>query len=695
MQPITRAIVVLDHTAGTLRDTDGRLVGLDLTAPAEDALSRAAADGVELTLAVPVSRAAGVDDALPRTLRGLPIVPIRPLRHGVARGALRAAGHAAAGRTALVSADRALRGEAATAGLMPVAHPALLPLLARGAEPRPARVSGARAGLERLTARGDVVPMHVQPTPGGSDWAVIGLFTDDRLGEAAELGLAVRPLEYDASTHDLVWLRPEGDGGARAAVDPHRVLYAESGQVLVALAPDEDVESLQVHGRHGHTEFLAPDPGLLRPPSSGEPVLEADPERLPSEIFEPVRIDPVLRRLIRWTRPRCGDVTAHYGADLDRYTGVAPLDAAGPIVSRHVAHPDNARVQSQLLADLRAMGYCAFRHDYVHGSATRSNIIADLPGTGLLRIRPEIERRIRRILADPPPRPLGGAPSDELAELARIAFPSDADAGLLTRMSDAELRAELERVIGLRPWYPWWRLRCPTPGWGARLVIVGAHLDSTAGSSPGYDPYADAAPGRDDNASGLAAVLSLARYFTRFAGRLTHTVRFCFFNSEEQGLVGSKAYAGQLKAMGAPIEAVICTDMMGWNSDANRIFEVHAGYTDPAVRDLGLPIATEVADAAASYGTLAPAQVYRGTSQSGSSDRTATDGAINRSDHAAFHQQGWGAVLVSEDFFANLPTEPAADPNPNYHRTTDQVTDTAYSRDIVCAVARAVIRLAA
>ena len=65
------------------------------------------------------------------------------------------------------------------------------------------------------------------------------------------------------------------------------------------------------------------------------------------------------------------------------------------------------------------------------------------------------------------------------------------------------------------------------------------------------------------------------------------------------------------------------------------------------------------------------------------------DGAINRSDHAAFQQQGWGAVLASEDFFANLATEPAPDGNPNYHRSADQTVDTAFARAITCAVGRA------
>jgi hypothetical protein len=134
--------------------------------------------------------------------------------------------------------------------------------------------------------------------------------------------------------------------------------------------------------------------------------------------------------------------------------------------------------------------------------------------------------------------------------------------------------------------------------------------------------------------------------------------------------------------------------MLGYNSDANRIFEVHAGYTDPAVRNASVPIANTVASWAACLGSLPPAQVYQGTSPYGGPDRLVSDGAINRSDHAAFHQQGYPAVVVTEDFFGNLTSEPMADPNPNYHRNADAVVDASYAADIICAVGHAVRALA-
>ncbi|WP_272003020.1 M28 family metallopeptidase [Roseovarius sp. ZX-A-9] len=694
MTKITKAVIVLDQASGALRlDENDRPVGLDLFPDVIRLASRTGIVGLDITLAVPglmgADFAGDADSfAVPPGLR---IVPLPPLEYGDGAdlGSLSGGDEA----TALVAADRRLRGEAAAAGLVPVPHPALLPMLAAGARPIGVRVTGDRATLERLVRQGDAVPMWFQPVPEpqSPDWALIALLSPARLIDAVLAGLGVQPLDYDPMTQDLFWSRTEGDAAElSAALAKRKVLYAERGQILIAMRPEESAEAFHVHGAHGHSEYLAPDPGLLRTGASDSVDFEAPKVGELPQILEAVKIHPKLRKAILYLRPACSTVTPCYVDDLHRYTGVTALDTQGPIASRHTAHPDNKRVENQLMRDLRAMGYCPTRHDFTHAGATHSNIIADLPGMGRFRIKPKILERYRKILREPLPRPLRPF-LDELSQMMpELGFAPDA----LAELPERVVRIEIERVLKLRPWYPWWKLKCPLPGFGAKIIIVGAHLDSTAGFDSGYNAATDAAPGQDDNGSGVAAVLSMARWFASLQGRLTHTVRFCFFNAEESGLVGSKAYAAHLKAMGAPVHGVVCTDMMGYNSDAELLFEVHAGYTDPAVRDLSDPLATKLAAAAAEYGALGPAQIYRGTSWSGAPDRDVYDGAINRSDHAAFHQQGWGAVLASEDFFANLASEPSSDPNPNYHRQSDQVVDTAYARNITCAVARMVALMA-
>lgn len=699
MPEISRTIVVLDQASGTLRvDDDAAWIGIDLNPAVSHWLQEQAGRGPETVIVVPnapdggaAAALADVDvDRMGQLARAAGVTQVRS-----GTGALGdLPGPAAATtpphgaddtRTAFVCADRAVRGRARGLGYLPVPHAAVLPLLSADG-PVAVRLAGRREALERLAARHGLVPMHFQPIEHTAEWALIGLCPTAAVVDAAVRGLWVMPLAVDPATEDLVWVRLEAArDAAREQLAGRRIVFAEPNQMLLALGPEESSEELGLHGAHGHTEFLAPDPGLLQPARVDADVRLADVALAgPSAVLEPVDADPAARRHTETFWPRCSTVTRGYTRRLDRYTGETSLDAAGPVVSRHIAHPDNKRVEAQLLADLTAMGYHPWRHDFLHNGVTHSNVIADLPGTGHFRIRPQVLERLRQVIAPQTSR------DELLGELRSLDVDVSSDGTSIADLPEPALRRELERVLGLQPWSPWWRTTPAAGGLGAGLVIVGGHLDSTAAFEPDYSPATHPAPGRDDNGSGLAGVLTLAQHFRALAGRLTHTVRFCFFNAEEAGLVGSKAYAAHLKALDAPVRAVYCTDMMGYNSDDQRIFELHAGYTDPAVRDLSVPLALRIADAAAQTASLPPAQVYRGTGYDGAPDRTVFDGAINRSDHAAFQQQGWGAVLATEDFFANLPSEPVPDANPNYHRAGDQIVDTAYARAITCAVGRAV-----
>src|SRR5437762_11254909 len=79
------------------------------------------------------------------------------------------------------------------------------------------------------------------------------------------------------------------------------------------------------------------------------------------------------------------------------------------------------------------------------------------------------------------------------------------------------------------------------------IVIIGAHYDSVFGS-----------PGANDNGTGVAATLALARRFATSEPK--HTLRFVAFVNEEppyflSGEMGSLVYAGRCKAHGDKIFA--------------------------------------------------------------------------------------------------------------------------------------------
>ncbi len=102
MTPITRAIIVLDQTSGTLREDDGRLLGLDLAPALQDPAT--SLSGVEIVLAIPgADELPGADTLSGIARAGLRILPLGPLTYGL-QGL--SGGDPA---TALVSADRRLR----------------------------------------------------------------------------------------------------------------------------------------------------------------------------------------------------------------------------------------------------------------------------------------------------------------------------------------------------------------------------------------------------------------------------------------------------------------------------------------------------------------------------------------------------------------------------------------------------------
>ncbi len=88
----------------------------------------------------------------------------------------------------------------------------------------------------------------------------------------------------------------------------------------------------------------------------------------------------------------------------------------------------------------------------------------------------------------------------------------------------------------------------------SEIVMLGAHLDSIV-----WGGYTRRSPGADDNASGTAAVLELARVMAALPWK--RTIRFGFWNAEEFGLIGSSYYAPMAKRRGDKIVAYINLDM--------------------------------------------------------------------------------------------------------------------------------------
>ncbi len=185
-----------------------------------------------------------------------------------------------------------------------------------------------------------------------------------------------------------------------------------------------------------------------------------------------------------------------------------------------------------------------------------------------------------------------------------------------------------------------------------KVIVLCAHFDDVSEQPMTW------APGADDNASGTAVVMAAAEILRHYT--FAYTIRFAHFSGEEQGMLGSLAYAQLQRASNADIVGVLNLDMLAWNSDAAPIMELHAG-----MRQDSYPIALAFAGVIADYGLPLEPEIKRAAS-------------ISASDHSSFWTYGYPAVLAIEDF---------QDFNAHYHTTGDRVS--AFNVPYYAAMARA------
>ena len=91
-----------------------------------------------------------------------------------------------------------------------------------------------------------------------------------------------------------------------------------------------------------------------------------------------------------------------------------------------------------------------------------------------------------------------------------------------------------------------------------RVIIISGHLDSRVTDVMNFT---DDAPGANDDASGVAAVLEAARILSKH--RFDATLVFAALSGEEQGLLGGKILADYARAQGWRVEANLNNDIVG------------------------------------------------------------------------------------------------------------------------------------
>ncbi|MFS8905288.1 M28 family peptidase [Synechococcus sp. O70.2] len=246
------------------------------------------------------------------------------------------------------------------------------------------------------------------------------------------------------------------------------------------------------------------------------------------------------------------------------------------------------------------------------------------------------------------------------AHLRQVAQPRDPDwSPLGHRQVEQYIQKQLSECGPVEP-FPFeangrqhcnWILKLPGSRPGRPPILVGAHFDA-----------APATPGADDNASGVAVLLELARHFA--ADPAPSPLWLVAFDLEERGMIGSRAYARFLRQQRQPLRLMLSLEMLGYRDPTSGSQRYPAGLEKlypnrgdyiglignwPTWGDLlklqrdfqkvGIPCCWLLAG---QRGLILP--------------------ATRLSDHSPFWDAGYPAVMVTDTAFLR---------NPHYHKPSD------------------------
>jgi hypothetical protein len=191
-----------------------------------------------------------------------------------------------------------------------------------------------------------------------------------------------------------------------------------------------------------------------------------------------------------------------------------------------------------------------------------------------------------------------------------------------------------------------------------RVYIIGAHWDVLHRAN-----YV----GADDNTSGVAGLLEMARIMRRYS--FQSTVKFIAFDGEEEGLLGSAYYAADAAARGEDIRAVLNHEMIGFTAPHQA---------DPG---LGLPSVGNFIAIGANAASQLAANTYVDSIETYVPELPYALRFMEyfpRTDSQSFWSNGQSSIFL---------TDTAEYRNPNYHQLSDtpETLDMAFATDVTQA----------
>jgi|GEM_PF-111837 len=261
-----------------------------------------------------------------------------------------------------------------------------------------------------------------------------------------------------------------------------------------------------------------------------------------------------------------------------------------------------------------------FRHTWAHwNDGTRPPVItpAELP---VLEITPAVAQALLGFDVLEP-----GTAVDRSGKA-----PKPIHSGTVVELSakSAVTSVDIHNVVGL--------LKGSDPELANEVVVIGAHYDHL-----GVDPRGRVAHGADDNGSGTAALLAVARALA--AAQPRRTIMVAAFAAEEDNLVGSTALVDHCPVPTESIVAMINLDMIGFGKSSEVVV-------------LGVPENPDMGKVLKRGKSLTKTGIRKTITGDGQE-------LFQRSDHYPFHKAGIPTLF----FFEGLPITN----NRDYHLWTD------------------------
>ncbi|NET25015.1 M20/M25/M40 family metallo-hydrolase [Okeania sp. SIO1I7] len=182
-------------------------------------------------------------------------------------------------------------------------------------------------------------------------------------------------------------------------------------------------------------------------------------------------------------------------------------------------------------------------------------------------------------------------------------------------------------------------------------ILIGAHYDAVPGT-----------PGADDNATGVAVLLELAREFS--SQPLKYPVSLVAFDMEEYGLLGSQHYAEKLQQKQQQLRLMISLEMLGYcdSTPGSQSYPKGLKYFYPNQGNFIALIGNLLT-------IIDMFQMSRKFNKIGTNcqflpvpNRGLIVPDTRRSDHSPFWDRGYNAIMITDT--ANMR-------NPNYHQQSD------------------------